>query len=51
MFNEEDWNGTNFDEENENLSETTIPKNEAGVPETLVTQQVLVKYEEPIVVK
>ena len=37
LFNEEEWIGTHFDAENENLSDTTIPKNEAGVLETLVT--------------
>ena len=51
MFNEEEWIGTHFDAENENLSDTTVPKNEAGVPETVLNQQVLVKYEEPIMTK
>ena len=50
LFNEEEWIGSHFDAENESLSDTKIPKNQADAPETLVSQQV-VKYEEPIQVK
>ena len=50
LFNEEEWIGSHFDAENENLSDTKIPKNEAQAPETLVPKHV-VKYEEPIMVK